>query len=76
METKEVKTKDGVIVEETWIETVAMILANCSESRMEDLDVKEKFMDYARRFIATLTEEELSDFVAHHVVIMLINRYL
>lgn len=76
METKEVKTKDGVIIEETRIETVAMILANCSESRMEDLDVKEKFMDYARRFGSTLTEEELSDFVAHHVVIMLINRYL
>ena len=76
METKEVKTKDGVIVEETRIETVAMILAHCSESRMEELDVKEKFMDYARRFVSTLTEEELSDFVAHHVVIMLINRYL
>lgn len=73
METKEVKTKDGIIVSETRQETVAMILSHCSESRMEDLNVKEKFMDYAERFIATLTEDELGDFVAHHVVIELMN---
>lgn len=71
METKEVKTKYGVLVDETRIETLAMILANCGEHRMELLDVKEKFTDYAERFVATLTNEELGDFIAHHVVIEL-----
>ena len=71
METKEVKTKDGIIVSETRHEMVAMILSHCSESQMESLGVKEEFMDYAERFIATLTEDELGDFVAHHVIIEL-----
>lgn len=71
METKEVKTRDGVLVDKTQIETLAMILANCSESRMETLGIKEKFMDYAARFAATLTKEELGDFVSHHVAIEL-----
>lgn len=71
METKEVKTKDGVLVDKERLETLAMILANCGERRMELLNVKEKFTDYAERFIATLTDEEFSDFVAHHMVIEL-----
>lgn len=65
------ETKDGVLVDETRVKTVAMILADCSEQRLELLGVKEKFADYAERFIATLTDEELGDFVAHHVVIEL-----
>jgi hypothetical protein len=70
-ETKEVKTKDGVLVEKERLETLAMILGNCGERHMEQLDVKEKFTDYAERFVATLTDKEFNDFVAHHVVIEL-----
>ena len=71
---KEVKTKDGVVVDTTRIETVAMILAHCSEERLERLNVKETFIDFAERFISTLTDEELGDFVAHNIVIELMNR--
>ena len=73
METREVKTLDGVLVEQVRVETVAMCLAGCSERRMEILGIKEKFLDYAERFIMFVTDDELKDFVAHHVAIEMFN---
>lgn len=67
------KTKDGVFVEKERIETVAMILANCSDDMMETLGVKERFMDYAERFIATLTNDELNDFLSHNLVVKIMH---
>ena len=67
------KTKDGVFVEKERVKTVAMILANCSDDMMGTMDVKERFMDYAERFIATLTNDELNDFVAHNLVMMIMH---
>lgn len=67
------KTKDGVFVEKERIETVAMILANCSDDMMETLGVKERFMDYAERFISTLTNDELNDFVSHNLVVKIMH---
>ena len=72
METKEVKTSDNFVVGNECIESLAMILADCNTERMEKLDVKEMFTDYAVRFCQTLTKEELDDFIAHHVILGLI----
>lgn len=70
---KEVKTLDGVAIEQERIECVAMILSNCSQRRLELLGVHDRFVDYAERFIMFLTEEELKEFIAHHVCIELLN---
>ena len=69
----ETKTKDGVNVDQTQIEIVAMILGNCSEGRLEELGVKNLFMSLATKFISVITEEEMRNFIGHNVAIKLIN---
>ena len=72
MGTKEVKTSDNFVVGNECIESLAVILADCSIDRMRSLGVKEMFTDYAERFCQTLTSEELNDFIAHHVTLGII----
>jgi hypothetical protein len=70
---KEIRTMDGVLVERERVETVAMCLSGCSERRLKVLGIQDKFIDYAERFIMFVTEDELKDFVAHHVAIEMFN---
>lgn len=69
----ETKTKDGVLVEQTQIEIVAIILSSCSEERLADLEQTEFFMTLATRFIEAITEDEMKKFISHNFAIKLLN---
>ena len=66
---RKIKTFDGEIVANEQIDCVAMILANCSETRMNLLGIREKFQTFAERFVSVLTQEEINEFIAHNVII-------
>lgn len=71
--TKTTKTFDGETIPVEMVDSVAMILSNCTEKRMETLGIREKFQTFAERFISVMTLSELEEFVSHNVTLHVMN---
>lgn len=66
-------TSDNKKVDDDCFNSVKMILAGCSKSRIRDLKMDELFDRLTENFIKANTEEDIKHFVRHNIVLKLAN---
>lgn len=66
-------TSDNKEVDGNCFNSVKMILAGCSNTRITNLGMDELFDRLTENFIKSNTEQDLKDFMAHNLAIKLLN---
>lgn len=70
-----VKSLDGVEISAVQIDTLTMVLAQCTPRRLEEIGQKELIHRIVENFIIVNTKKDIDAFITHHVCMKLANLF-